>query len=142
MKRLSLILLSASFFVACNNDKGKTSATDKDTTSKSTTQTTTTSTTPPPANNSDTTSPTDPGNTTPGYTSTGRWPVSEVNAFVTNCVSSAVGGGMDRPLALRYCECMQVKLETMYPDVKEASLLTDEDMQSPAMKRIIKDCLK
>ncbi|MEO7923068.1 MAG: hypothetical protein ABIR30_05270 [Chitinophagaceae bacterium] len=145
MKKVLLLLLTISLFAACNNDKDKNTSTDREKDDYNSRDTTTNKKEADKPDSTTNTKNTDePGNTTPttNYTSSGRWPSSEVNAFITNCVSSAVEGGMDRPLALRYCECMQVKLETLYPDVKEASLLTDADMETPAMKRLVRDCLK
>jgi hypothetical protein len=63
-------------------------------------------------------------------------------AFVSNCVSTAINGKMEEGLAKRYCDCMQVKMEVLYPDIRDAAALTDADMATPSMQRIIKDCLK
>lgn len=68
----------------------------------------------------------------------GAWPSTYVNQFVNSCVSQAVGGGMSSSIAKSYCSCMQQKLEKLYPDPADAGSV---DMDSPSMKRMIKDCL-
>lgn len=151
MKRLLILVLAASLFTACNN-KAKTSTTrDKDDYSK---QDTTKAdkdkgmdkdNTNNKDNNKDNNNDNNNNSSNNGDNNTtssgGGWSSSEVDAFVTNCVSSAVGGGMQQSRASSYCTCMEKKLETLYPDVNDAGKLTEEDMNSPSMKRLVKDCL-
>lgn len=42
--------------------------------------------------------------------------------------------------AQSYCDCMQDKLEKKYPNSGDPELLT-LDMDSPAMKTMVNDCL-
>lgn len=71
----------------------------------------------------------------------GSWTSAESSQFVNSCVSEAVKGGMQRSKAQSYCSCMQEKFETMYPNSADAANVTEEDMASPAMKRLIQNCL-
>jgi len=68
------------------------------------------------------------------------WPQSEKDAFISNCVTNAMAKGNGRSLAQNYCDCMLNKMETLFPDINDAARLTDEDLESPAMKKMISDC--
>ena len=71
------------------------------------------------------------------------WPQSERDAFITNCVSHAMQEGtISKTVAQNYCDCMLNKMETLYPDVQDAGKLTEEELNSPAMEKMAKDCLK
>ena len=142
MKKLFILLLAAGLFTSCNNNKGKNDRTDRDTTKTSKDD----------YNSGDKNSDKDKDNTdqnkdnssnngNTNNNSRGSWSSVEVDAFITNCVSSAVNGGMQRTKADSYCNCMQRKLETLYPNVNDAGSLTEEDMNSPSMQRLVKDCL-
>ncbi|MBL7729537.1 MAG: hypothetical protein JNM88_00035 [Chitinophagaceae bacterium] len=73
----------------------------------------------------------------------GSWSSAEINAFVSNCEAEAVrGGSMSRTQASSYCNCMQEKFEEMYPNAADAGSLTAEDLQTPAMQRLIRKCLE
>jgi hypothetical protein len=69
------------------------------------------------------------------------WPQAERDAFKTNCEKNAVGGGISVTLAKNYCDCMLNYMESQYPNVLDAGKLTDEDLETPEMKKIIKECL-
>jgi hypothetical protein len=72
----------------------------------------------------------------------GGWPQVEKTAFITNCVTNATAGGkISRTVAQNYCDCMLNKMETLYPDIQDAGKLTEEEMNSPAMVKMAKDCL-
>lgn len=71
------------------------------------------------------------------------WPQVERDAFITNCVTNAIAGGtITRPVAQNYCDCMLNKMETLYPDIQDVAKLTQEDLESPAMEKMAKECLK
>jgi hypothetical protein len=71
------------------------------------------------------------------------WPQSERTAFITNCVTNAMQGGtITRTIAQNYCDCMLNKMETLYPDIQDAGKITVEELNSPAMEKMAKDCLK
>lgn len=73
--------------------------------------------------------------------SSSGWSRKEELQFVDECVNAAVKGGMEELDAQSYCDCMQFKLEKIYPDYREANKLTSADMNSPSMKKMIKECL-
>ncbi|MEO6611351.1 MAG: hypothetical protein ABIT05_04435 [Chitinophagaceae bacterium] len=147
MKKLMILLLAAGLFTACNS-KSKTESSSSrekdDYNSRSNdsgknvapTDNTKVNENPPVTDNTNSTD-----NTT-SYTASEKWPASERISFISNCVSTAVEGKMDAGLAKRYCECMQVKMEVLYPDIRDAAALSDADMATPSMQRIVKDCLK
>jgi len=68
------------------------------------------------------------------------WPESEVKEFVNACVAKAKKNGMEYLDAQSYCDCMQYKLEKAYPDISD-SRLQNLNLESPAMKSMIKSCL-
>jgi hypothetical protein len=70
------------------------------------------------------------------------WPQVERDAFISNCVRTAMGNGKSRSVSQNYCDCMLNKMETLYPDIQEAAKLTDEELNSPAMEKMAKDCLR
>lgn len=71
------------------------------------------------------------------------WPQVERDAFITNCVTNAMQGGtISRTVAQNYCDCMLNKMETLYPDIQDAGKLTEEELNSPSMQKMAKDCLK
>ena len=73
--------------------------------------------------------------------SSGGWTSNEVKRFVNGCVSEAEKGGMEYLDAQSYCDCMQFKLAKIYPNAKDVDRLTEADLETPAMKRMIKSCL-
>ena len=144
MKKLLIFLLATSLITACNNKAKTTTTRDKDDYSK---QDSTKgdkdkdkdkdNTSNKDNNNNNSSNNQDNTNSNSGAS----WSSAEVDAFVTNCVSTAVGGGMQQSKADTYCTCMQRKFETLYPNVNDAGKLTAEDMNSPSMQRLVKDCL-
>jgi hypothetical protein len=66
------------------------------------------------------------------------WSSDQVSIFVDNCAGEAVKGGMQRGKATEYCECMQRKLEVMYPDPQDVGNI---DTETPEMKEMIRKCL-
>lgn len=143
MKKLLILLLAAGLFTSCNNNKGKNDRTDRDTTktSKDDYNSGDKSSDKDKDKDKDNTDQNKDNNGNTNNNSRGSWSSVEVDAFITNCVSSAVNGGMQRTKADSYCNCMQRKLETLYPNVNDAGSLTEEDMNSPSMQRLVKDCL-
>lgn len=73
-------------------------------------------------------------------TETKGWPSSERASFIAECIKSAKAG-MSEDSARSYCYCMQSKIETKYPNAEDAGKLTAADMQTPAWKKEIVDCL-
>ena len=142
MKKLLILLLAAGLFTSCNNNKGKNDRTDRDTTKTSKDDYNSGDKSSDKDKDKDNTDQNKDNNgNTDNNNSRGSWSSVEVDAFITNCVSSAVNGGMQRTKADSYCNCMQRKLETLYPNVNDAGSLTEEDMNSPSMQRLVKDCL-
>lgn len=72
--------------------------------------------------------------------SSSNWTSADVDLFVNSCVNSAVDRGMKRTQAENYCNCMQEKIEEMYPDTRDAAALNSDAMETPSMKRLVKDC--
>lgn len=72
----------------------------------------------------------------------GGWPQSERDGFITNCVREAMAKGNSRTVAQNYCDCMLNKMESLFPDINDAAKLTEEDINSPAMKKMVDDCLR
>ena len=141
MKKLLILLLAAGLFTSCNNNKGKNDRTDRDTTKTSKDDYNSGDKSSDKDKDKDNTDQNKDNNGNTDNNSRGTWSSVEVDAFITNCVSSAVNGGMQRTKADSYCNCMQRKLETLYPNVNDAGSLTEEDMNSPSMQRLVKDCL-
>jgi len=138
-----ILFLAAGLFTACNNNKGKSASNNSTNREQDDYNTRDNTDSKKPDDNTSTTNGNSTNNDRPAdNTSSGKWPASEVAAFITNCVSSAQGGKMDGALAQRYCDCMQLKIEQLYPDIRDAAKLTSEDMQSPSMLRLVEDCLK
>lgn len=141
MKKFLILLLAAGLFTSCNNNKGKNDRTDRDTTKTSKDDYNSGDKSSDKDKDKDNTDQNKDNNGNTDNNSRGTWSSVEVDAFITNCVSSAVNGGMQRTKADSYCNCMQRKLETLYPNVNDAGSLTEEDMNSPSMQRLVKDCL-
>ncbi len=71
----------------------------------------------------------------------GDWSASDRKSFVDGCATVAEKGGMTQNKAEDYCSCMQQKLEKNNMSARDAGGLTDADMESAAMKNMIKNCL-
>jgi hypothetical protein len=65
------------------------------------------------------------------------WNSDHVKIFVDNCAGEAVKNGLQRSEATEYCECMQRKLEVMYPDPQDVGNI---DTESSEMKDMIRKC--
>lgn len=74
-------------------------------------------------------------------TSSQGWSRSQELAFVNSCVREAVKGGMEDLDAQSYCDCMQYKIEKLYPKYADANRLTESDLAKPSMKKMIENCL-
>ncbi len=70
-----------------------------------------------------------------------EWPQSERTSFVTSCIREAVNGGTSRPIAQKYCDCMLIKVEGLYPDINEAANLNDQQLEN-IITRFRDECLK
>jgi hypothetical protein len=53
------------------------------------------------------------------------WPQSERDGFISSCVTNAMKQGRSRAVSQSYCDCMLDKMESLYPDINDASRLTD-----------------
>ena len=73
-------------------------------------------------------------------TGIGQWSSKDRSDFLNDCIDAAKGRLGDAK-ARSYCECMLFKTEKKYPDPAEAAMITEEIMQSPEWKKMIKDCL-
>ena len=139
MKKLFILLMVFGFFVtACNNNKtgknkntnnrekddyGKNDNLNKENEKKNDENT---------LNN---------GNDNNSNSMTSGWTSSDINIFVTNCVSTAVQGGMSQELSQKYCSCMAQKFEKMFPNPNDVTNVTEEQMNSPSMTAMAKECL-
>lgn len=74
-------------------------------------------------------------------TSKKGWPSEERAAFISSCINNAKAS-LSEDSARSYCYCMQEKIEKKYPAIAEAEKITAEDLESPAWKKEIEDCLK
>ena len=138
MKKLLVLLLTFGFFVtACNNNKNSKNQNlnnrDKDDYGKNENRN----------NNDEKKNDGNTGNTGNDNNNSmaGSWSSTDINAFVSTCVSNAVQGGMSQELSQKYCSCMQQKFEQMYPDSKDAGNITEEQMNTPSMMAMVKGCL-
>jgi len=143
MRKLIILFLAAGLFIACNNDKKSDRRSDRDTERNRDDY------------NSDDKDSKDRDSKEAGYkddrdsrdkeevsdrdnSGGGNWSSSDVRIFVDNCVSEAVKGGMQRTKATDYCECMQRKLEDLYPNSADVGNL---DVEAPNIKDMINKCL-
>ncbi len=74
-------------------------------------------------------------------TSSAGWTRKQELDFVNSCVREAKKGGMEDLDAQSYCDCMQYKVEKLYPSYVEANRLTEADLKKPSMQKMIQDCL-
>lgn len=140
MRKLFILFLAAGLFMACNNDKKSDRRSDRDERSKDDYDT----------EDKDSKKDADykdgesrdkedmPVKKDDDAGASGNWSQSDVRVFVDNCVSEAVKGGMDRTRATDYCECMQRKLDVLYPNSEDVGNL---DVESPEIKDMINKCL-
>ena len=142
MRKLIILFLAAGLFIACNNDKKTDRRADRDaertkddysTDDKDSKDSKDADYKDADKGDKEEVSDRDKDNTAGG-----NWSRSDVNIFVDNCVSEAVKGGMQRTKATDYCECMQRKLEVLYPNSADVGNL---DVESPNIKDMINKCL-
>jgi hypothetical protein len=151
MKKLLIFLMACSLFTACNNDK---TARERDRTNSSRDKddyrNDDKSSDRNDARNTDDNSRdrdksdnsndrNDDNSRNDDRTSSGGWTSAERHEFVSNCVNTAVSGGMESPRAQSYCDCMQVKLERMYP---RSSDVVNIDVESTEMQNMMRNCLQ
>jgi hypothetical protein len=79
----------------------------------------------------------DRNNRDDSYYNDGGWSSKDVRDFVDNCAPEAEKNGLTRFEALDYCECMQKKIERLYPDINDAARI---DMKSERVKQMVRDC--
>ncbi len=142
MRKLIILFLAAGLFIACNNDKKADrrsdrdaernkddySSEDKDSKDRDSKD----------ADYKDDRDKEEVADRDKESSGDGNWSRSDVNIFVDNCVSEAVKGGMQRTKATDYCECMQRKLEVLYPNSADVGNL---DVEAPNIKDMINKCL-
>jgi hypothetical protein len=90
-------------------------------------------------NNNDTDNSDNDGNDNADYSNNG-WTSSQVKKFVNDCVGEAEKSGLEYLDAQSYCDCMQDKISRNL-SFAEANRLTEADLKTAAMKRMIKSCL-
>ncbi len=146
MRKLIILFLAAGLFIACNNDKKSDRRSDRDTERNQDDY------------NSDDKDSKDRDSKEADYqddrdsrdkeevsdrddndSGNGGWPASSVKVFVDNCADEAVRKGMQRSKAVDYCECMQRKLEILYPNEADVANL---DVNAPNIKAMIEKCLE
>jgi hypothetical protein len=71
----------------------------------------------------------------------GNWSESDRKSFVDVCSTAAEKGGMSQRKAESYCTCMEGKMERLYPNSSDANKITNEDMKTEEMQKMVKDCL-
>jgi len=69
------------------------------------------------------------------------WSRKQELDFVNGCVREAKNGGMEDLDAQSYCDCMQYKIEKLYPSFADANKLSEADLKKPSMQKMIQDCL-
>lgn len=69
----------------------------------------------------------------------GQWLPKDRSDFLTDCIDAAKAS-LGEVKAKSYCECMLFKTEQKYPDPADAGAITEADLQTPAWKKMIKDC--
>jgi len=127
MRKLFILLLAVTLFWACKN-KGKINS----------------STTHQPKTNNELRSGDDSDeNKKRNDTSYhGGWATDLADEFIKNCTKDVIKGGIPAKQAQAYCSCMQTKIERLYPNPDEAAKITEEDMKSAEMSRLVEECLK
>lgn len=68
------------------------------------------------------------------------WPSTERYSFISECINSAMPG-LSRDTARFYCYCMLEKMETKFPDIADASKVTDNELAKPEWQKEIIECL-
>ncbi len=70
-----------------------------------------------------------------------EWSSKDITDFTSSCEREAIRAGLENVKAVSYCNCMQVKMQKQYPNVKDAAKVSKEDLEKPAMQAQIKECL-
>lgn len=131
MKHLLIVVMAISLFTACKDNKNVNPRDDRELNDRDRDR------------NRDRNRDDDYNNDdrTDNNNSGGGWTQANVTEFVSNCVTSAANGGMQTGTAQTYCDCMQRHIEKMYPNPQDAGQLSKTDLETPAMKRKIQECL-
>lgn len=56
------------------------------------------------------------------------WPQSERDGFISSCVTNAMKKGQSRSVSQSYCDCMLNKMEALYPNINDAALLSEAEV--------------
>jgi hypothetical protein len=137
MRQLLILMLSLTLVAACNNDKGKNRRDDRRSEReqddyRSRDEEKDRDTRDADYSDRDTDTDMDSGGS--------GWSSSEKDVFVSNCVREATkSGSLSETQGTNYCECMQRKLEILYPNAAEVGNI---DMESERMKQMVADCIK
>lgn len=70
-----------------------------------------------------------------------EWPSASRHNFIRECIKTAKAN-MSADSARFYCQCMQEKVEAMYPDTTDANKLTTAELSKPEWKKNINACLR
>lgn len=68
------------------------------------------------------------------------WPSEERYSFLSECIKSAMPA-LSRDSARFYCFCMLEKVEAKFPDIEDASKITDDELAKPEWQKEIVECL-
>lgn len=142
MKKALIFLIALSLFTACKNDKStkdnsnraKDDYRDSDKNTKSDDKEKTTTDYTEDKNDDDTKTENDDNSKDQGDFSGGGWPQVERTAFIKSCEREAMAKGQTRLVAESYCECMLDKIESAYPDIRDAAKITEADVERIGMK--------
>jgi hypothetical protein len=138
MKKLLVFLMSFGLLIACNNNKGPLSRDDKNTTNRDKDDYRDGDKTDKDKDDGNSKYTNDKDENDKNNNSDASWTSSETRKFVNDCVDAAVKGGMQQSTAESYCNCMQKKLEKIYPDFKDTDKM---DAESSSIKSMAKNCL-
>jgi hypothetical protein len=69
-----------------------------------------------------------------------NWTSKDRKDFVSSCIGTA-SAGMSVDSARHYCICMLDNIESMYPNSSDAAKISSEDLESPAWKKLVQQCL-
>lgn len=69
------------------------------------------------------------------------WTAKDRTDFISSCIDAAKAS-LGEDTASYYCFCMQVKVESKYPNIEDAGKLSDADLATPEWQALIQECLK
>jgi len=151
MKKLILLLATASLFTACDSDsKGKdkydrekSSAEGREKDDYRSSDNKANSDNPKTSDNADNNNlDTRTGTDEPNNSGTvAGWPQIERNGFINSCEKRAIAEGSDRLTAQSYCQCMLDKMEDRYPDINVVAKLTRSELTQFTIQNKA-DCLE